>query len=59
MPVLVGLIAAYGFGRIAVMFWGMWVDIHFRFRVQTLLRRNLLDPHLRAARRPGPGRDAR
>ncbi len=50
VPVLVGLIAAYGFGRIAVMFWGMWVDIHFRFRVQTLLRRNLL---ARIYERPG------
>ncbi len=50
VPVLVGLIAAYGFGRIAVMFWGMWVDIHFRFRVQTLLRHNLLT---RIYERPG------
>ncbi len=50
VPVLVGLVAAYGFGRIAVMFWGMWVDIHFRFRVQTLLRHNLLT---RIYERPG------
>jgi ATP-binding cassette, subfamily B, bacterial len=50
IPVLVGLIAAYGVGRIAVMFWGMWVDIHFRFRNQTLLRRNLLT---RIYERPG------
>ena len=50
VPVLVGLVAAYGFGRIAVMFWGMWVDIHFRFRVQTLLRHNLLT---RIYQRPG------
>jgi ATP-binding cassette subfamily B protein len=50
VPVLVGLIAVYGFGRIAVMFWGMWVDIHFRFRNQTLLRRNLLT---RIYERPG------
>jgi ATP-binding cassette subfamily B protein len=50
VPVLVGLIAAYGVGRIAVMLWGMWVDIHFRFRVQTLLRRNLL---ARIYERPG------
>jgi len=50
VPVLVGLIAAYGFGRIAVMFWGMWVDIHFRFRTQTLLRHNLL---ARIYERPG------
>lgn len=50
VPVLVSLIAAYGFGRIAVMFWGMWVDIHFRFRNQTLLRRNLLT---RIYERPG------
>lgn len=50
VPVLVGLIAAYGLGRIAVMFWGMWVDIHFRFRTQTLLRNNLL---ARIYERPG------
>ncbi|MBP1632950.1 MAG: transporter ATP-binding protein, partial [Acidobacteria bacterium] len=50
VPVLVGIIAAYGVGRIAVMFWGMWVDIHFRFRNQTLLRRNLL---ARIYERPG------
>ena len=50
VPVLVALVAAYGFGRIAVMFWGMWVDIHFRFRVQTLLRHNLLT---RIYERPG------
>lgn len=50
VPTLVGLLAAYGFGRIAVMFWGMWVDIHFRFRNQTLLRRNLLT---RIYERPG------
>ena len=50
IPWLVGLLAAYGVGRIAVMFWGMWVDIHFRFRNQVLLRRNLL---ARIYERPG------
>ncbi|MFH1329683.1 MAG: ABC transporter transmembrane domain-containing protein [Actinomycetota bacterium] len=50
IPVLVGLVAVYGVGRIAVMFWAMWVDIHFRFRIQTLLRRNLLT---RIFERPG------
>lgn len=50
IPALVGLIAAYGVGRIAVMAWAMWVDIHFRFRNQTLLRRNLLT---RIYERPG------
>jgi ATP-binding cassette subfamily B protein len=50
IPWLVGLLAAYGVGRIAVMFWGMWVDIHFRFRNQVRLRRNLL---ARIYERPG------
>jgi ATP-binding cassette subfamily B protein len=50
VPLLVGLLAAYGVVRISIMAWGMWVDIHFRFRNQTLLRRNLL---ARIYERPG------
>jgi ATP-binding cassette subfamily B protein len=50
VPLLVGLLAAYGVARITVMFWGMWVDIHFRFRNLVLLRRNLL---ARIYERPG------
>lgn len=50
VPLLVGLLAAYGVARITVMFWGMWVDIHFRFRNTVLLRRNLL---ARIYERPG------
>ena len=50
VPLLVALLAAYGVVRISIMAWGMWVDIHFRFRNQTLLRRNLL---ARIYERPG------
>jgi ATP-binding cassette subfamily B protein len=42
VPLLIVFLLAYSVGRITVMAWGMWVDIHYRFRVQTLLRRNLL-----------------
>lgn len=39
---LIGFIAAYGLGRVAIVHLGMWNDVNFRFRVGSLLRRNLL-----------------
>jgi len=42
VPTLVALMGGYGVGRIVVMVFAMWSDIHLTFRVATLLRRNML-----------------
>ena len=39
----VGLIGAYGLGRVAIMVLGMHNDIHFEFRNASQLRRNMLE----------------
>jgi len=40
---LVAVMVAYGFARITIMMFGMWIDIHLVFRISTLLRRNMLE----------------
>ena len=40
---IVALFVAYAFGRIAVMVLGMHNDVHFMYRIGTLLRRNMLE----------------
>ena len=42
VPTLIALMVGYGLGRLAIMFVGMWNDIHFMFRTGTQLRRNML-----------------
>jgi ATP-binding cassette subfamily B protein len=43
VPTLVWLVVVYAFGRITVMFLGMWNDAHLMFRIATLMRRNMLE----------------
>ena len=40
---LVAVMVAYGFARITIMMFGMWIDIHLVFRISTLMRRNMLE----------------
>jgi ATP-binding cassette subfamily B protein len=42
VPTLIALTIGYGLGRLVVMGFAMWTDIHFMFRTGTLLRRNML-----------------
>ena len=43
VPTLVVFVVVYAFGRISVMFLGMWNDAHLMFRIGTLMRRNMLE----------------
>ena len=43
VPTLVMIVMVYAFGRISVMFLGMWNDAHLMFRIGTLMRRNMLE----------------
>ena len=43
VPTLVMFVVVYAFGRISVMFLGMWNDAHLMFRIGTLMRRNMLE----------------
>jgi len=40
---LIALLAGYAMARLAMMAFGLWNDVHFMFRVGTLLRRNMLE----------------
>ncbi len=40
---LIALLAGYAAARLAVMAFGLWNDVHFMFRVGSLLRRNMLE----------------
>jgi ATP-binding cassette subfamily B protein len=41
VPTLVAMVVAYGLARIVVMVVGMHNDVHFMFRIGSLLRRNM------------------
>lgn len=40
---LVAVFIAYGIGRLVIMTIGMWNDAHLGFRVESLLRRNMME----------------
>lgn len=40
---LIAALVAYGAARLAIMALGMWNDIHFIYRITSLLRRNMLE----------------
>ncbi len=40
---LVTMLVAYGLARMMIIALGMWNDIHFAFRISSLMRRNMLE----------------